>query len=364
MAGPRETIWEIPPHTRAKHEILRRYLQAWFPILNRWNGRIVYIDGFCGPGGYKGGEPGSPLIALDVAINHRRTMSSELLFTFIDEREDRIVHLREELRRLPAPPLHFKVSVQLGKFDEKLQSVLDYIDAKGARLAPTFAFIDPFGFSGIPFALIERLLKQRRCEALITFMVDAINRFLEHPQNKVVSHIVEAFGTDQATSIAESSGNRIDRLRELYQAQLRRVAKFVRYFEMRDQKNRPQYYLFFASNHEVGHLKMKEAMWAVDPEGEFRFSDATDPNQRVLFGSEPSAALPRELRKQYRGKGMLSVRAIRKYVENETPYLSKHMRRALSKEEVEGKIKVEPMKADGRRRRAATFPDDAWITFI
>jgi len=50
MATPKETLWEIDPHTKAKHEILRRYLNAWFPILNSWNNRIIYIDGFSGPG--------------------------------------------------------------------------------------------------------------------------------------------------------------------------------------------------------------------------------------------------------------------------------------------------------------------------
>lgn len=28
-------------HTSAKHRILRRYLEAWFPILNKYNQRIV-----------------------------------------------------------------------------------------------------------------------------------------------------------------------------------------------------------------------------------------------------------------------------------------------------------------------------------
>ena len=64
MAVPKETVWGIDPHTQAKHEILRRYLGAWFPILSRYNDRIVYIDGFSGPGRYKGGDPGSPFVAL------------------------------------------------------------------------------------------------------------------------------------------------------------------------------------------------------------------------------------------------------------------------------------------------------------
>ena len=95
---------------------------------------------------------------------------------------------------------------------------------------------------------IERLLTHPRCEVFITFMVDAINRFLDHPKDSVVQHIVDAFGTDEATRIAETPGNRIERLRTLYQSRLQRVAEYVRYFEMRDRQDRPQYYLFFATN--------------------------------------------------------------------------------------------------------------------
>ena len=58
MAGPKETIWEAAPHTLAKHVILTSYLQAWFPILAKYNGRIVYYDGFAGPGLYSGGGEG------------------------------------------------------------------------------------------------------------------------------------------------------------------------------------------------------------------------------------------------------------------------------------------------------------------
>jgi hypothetical protein len=35
MAAPRQTIWPLEPHTRAKHEILKRYLQAWMVILSQ-----------------------------------------------------------------------------------------------------------------------------------------------------------------------------------------------------------------------------------------------------------------------------------------------------------------------------------------
>jgi three-Cys-motif partner protein len=97
MTKPSETLWEIEPHTKAKHEILRRYLGAWFPILGLKIPRIVYIDGFCGPGRYLGGEEGSPIIALKEALNQPALANAEVNFLFIDERADRISHLESEL---------------------------------------------------------------------------------------------------------------------------------------------------------------------------------------------------------------------------------------------------------------------------
>ncbi len=48
---PQQVTWDLEDHTRAKHEILRRYLNAWFPILAQGGfPRMVLIDGFAGPG--------------------------------------------------------------------------------------------------------------------------------------------------------------------------------------------------------------------------------------------------------------------------------------------------------------------------
>ena len=43
------------------------------PILSRGSfPEILYIDGFAGPGEYEGGEPGSPIIALETAAWSRK----------------------------------------------------------------------------------------------------------------------------------------------------------------------------------------------------------------------------------------------------------------------------------------------------
>lgn len=363
MAVPRDTLWELDPHTRAKHEILKRYLQAWFPILSKYNKRIVYIDGFCGPGRYKGGEPGSPVIALDVALNHHKTLTCELAFWFIDHREDRINHLKRELQQRTIPA-HFNVSVECGIFQKQLDHLLKTMEQDRATMVPTFAFIDPFGFSGIPFSLIKRLLVQRQCETFITFMVDAINRFIEHPEGKIVRHIVDAFGTEESVAVASQPDERVKALRTLYQRQLEGEAEFVRYFEMRDRNDRIEYYLFFASNDRLGHLKMKEAMWRVDPEGEFRFSDGTDPNQIVLFEADTTLPLVSLLQARFTGRGVITGKDVLRYVEDKTAYLKKHITAALKQEEAAKRVVINPTKSDGSKRRRNTYPEDSLMTFV
>ncbi len=370
MTIPKEITWPIDPHTKAKHEILRRYLEAWFPILNKYHSRLVYIDGFCGPGRYEGGELGSPIIALRTAIDHTRKMQGKLIFRFTDRDEQRVEHLRNELNKLENQmPSNFDVRVNCCEFADKLEEILFYVEKQNIELPPTFAFIDPFGFSGIPFDLIKRLLSHRSCEVLITLMVDAINRFVEHPRDRLTRHIVEAFGTEESICIAEKvdkeGKDRITELRMLYQKQLNQVAAFVRYFEMRDCDNKTIYYLFFATNHRRGHLKMKEAMWKVDPGGDFVYSDATDPNQRTLFKDECIVPdLSAILEGKFKGQKNVKGEIIRLFVEDDTAFLNKHKKTVLEKMESLHKIEVCPEKLLGGKRAPNTYPDKALITFF
>jgi len=148
MPAPNSITWPMDPHTAVKHLILRKYLQAWLPILTAWNGRVVVLDGFAGPGEYADGQPGSPLIAIDTFLNHAsaRVRSKEVVFFFIEQDQGRCDHLKRVLatRRLPATA---RPQVFCGPFSETLSGVLAQIEEHSLRLAPTFAFIDPFGYS-------------------------------------------------------------------------------------------------------------------------------------------------------------------------------------------------------------------------
>lgn len=362
MTKPSETLWEIEPHTKAKHEILRRYLGAWFPILGAKLPRIVYIDGFCGPGKYLGGEDGSPIIALREALKQPILTTSEVSFLFIDDRADRIEHLESELSSFKIPS-NFHVNPIVNKFDNTLTEILNDLQAKGHHLAPTFAFIDPFGFMGAPFSLVERLLDNPSTEVFINIMIEFVNRFVEHPTPTVQQHIKNLLdASDAEINEVINSQDRKLAFRQLYQKKLHEHAKFVRFFEMYDEKNNLIYYLFFASNHALGHKKMKEAFWRVDSQGGFRFSDRTNPNQQVLFELDPSADLAKELKRTFSGTTQSSENIIT-FVENKTAYIETHAKRALVYLENKNEISIEPTKSDGKKRKKNTFPCGVTIHF-
>jgi hypothetical protein len=67
VMAEQETVWKIDPHTQAKHRILQRYLQAWLPIMSKYNGRLVIVDGFAGPG--VRGSTARPPVAAAIACS-------------------------------------------------------------------------------------------------------------------------------------------------------------------------------------------------------------------------------------------------------------------------------------------------------
>lgn len=97
--------WGYPPHTKAKHDMLASYLDGWYPILSKWNGRLLFLDGFAGRGRYVTGEEGSPLIALERLIKHRhfdQMKHRKSVFFFVEADEDNANSLRTELGKYKA----------------------------------------------------------------------------------------------------------------------------------------------------------------------------------------------------------------------------------------------------------------------
>ena len=142
------TLWPLEDHTLGKHKVLKNYLDAWLPIMRRWNGRVLFIDAFAGPGIYAGGEDGSPIIALKSLIHHSalKRMRGEINYIFIERDLDRARHLEDVVKQMKDDiPTNCNTTVHNASFDEELTQVLDRIDEQNKRMAPAFLMIDPFG---------------------------------------------------------------------------------------------------------------------------------------------------------------------------------------------------------------------------
>ena len=362
MAAPRTTVWPLEPHTRAKHEILRRYLQAWTPILTRGGfPEIMYVDGFAGPGRYSEGEAGSPVIALQVALEQQAQIDATIRFVFVEKDGERAGVLREIINDIDTLD-NFRIEVSGGEtFETAFGRILDFYNNADRPLPPTFAFIDPFGWSGVPFSMVQEIMRHRSCEVLVNFMYEEINRFLGHPDQEW--NFDSFFGTREwreGAQLAEPwRRNRF--LHDLYREQLRNAAnvRYVRSFEMRNERDRVDYYLFHATNNILGLKRMKEAMWRVDESGEFRFSDATDPNQAVLFEDEPRLdVLERQLLTHFGGRET-TVGEIEQFVLGETAFRETHYkRRILRRLEVAEPPLIEVIDPRPGRRRG-TYPDSS-----
>jgi len=356
MAAPRTTRWQLEPHTRAKHEILKRYLQAWMVILSQ--GRfpeILYIDGFAGPGEYIGGEAGSPTIALDTALSYRPPLQAKVHFLCVEKDPDRADHLRQQIA-LRTIPSNFNVIIDGGTtFEASFNSRYSQF-VRGGRLMPTFAFIDPFGWTGAPFDLVKKILANPSCEVFVNFMYEEINRFIGHPDQ--VDNFNSFFGTDTWKPLIgrDDPRQRNRGLHDLYLQQLHldADAAYVRSFEMSNSKDVTDYYLFYATNSLLGLRKMKEAMWKVDEGGEFRFSDSTDPNQFVLFEKAPRVAILASQLRATLASGALTIGEIQRHVIVETAFRETHYKPILKAWELESALEI--INAPQGRKRG-TFPD-------
>lgn len=371
MPAPKTTIWPIDNHTRAKHEILRRYLQAWLPIMTSRNEHVLIIDGFAGPGEYVGGEPGSPLIAIDTFLHHASAQIREkkVTFLFIEEDARRCEYLEQLLetrKQAHQFPQQATYQVVQGTFDETMTELLTSLEEQWLRIAPTFAFIDPFGYSDTPMSIISRLMRYYGCEVLITFMYEEINRFLTADYTTKEYQYDALFGTQewgQIATVSIDSNDRRRRLHDLYRDQLRTVggAKYVRSFRMLNKRNTTDYFLFFGTNHPSGLRVMKDAMWAVDPSGTYQFSDVTDQNQLLLFQPEPDYSLLKGmLHARFDGE-TVSIEEIDRYVLEETPFrVAGYKEKVLVPMEDASEISII---AGGMKRRRHTYPEGVRIHF-
>ena len=364
MAAPKETLWQRQAHTEGKHLVLEHYLNAWFPILGQggWNRRIVFVDGFAGPGEYEDGEEGSPVVAMRVLAEHSARIKAEVVFFFIEKEHARAEHLREVVADWePRLPENVTVDVLTGSFDESMTDVLDALDEQGQQMAPAFVMIDPFGVKGLPMEVIRRILANSSCEVYVSFMWETMKRFVTEPE--LEASLDELFGSGDWRPARQLTGNaRKDFLHGLYRQKLQEAgAKQVVHFHL-FARSGLKYSIFFGTGHTKGSDRMKKAIWKVAPWGDFAFRGGRQ-DQLVLLGLENPDFLPLQhlLQDRFGGRGWVTMRDVLEFVRSdETLYHDSQVKTPVLKPmEKQDLLQVK----DGTRKRRYTYPDGCRIKF-
>jgi len=330
LSDNQPTVWSADPHTIAKHRILQASLGAWLPILSRQSKNvgsaeksIKYIDGFAGPGVYEGGEKGSPVLALETALNHAHEFPVPVDLVFIESNKQRFDKLSQQLS-------HYTSQVALSKnignvtpihgncreiIDEMLKAAKD----GQRRFGPALVFLDQFGYSAVPMDLIGRILAQSQCEVLTFFFWRELERFITDESKH--TGITTAFGgTEWQPAITMDARECRRFMHDTYIKCLkdRAKAKYVWPFAMADANSRLLCWLFFCTNSLRGLEEMKDAMCKVDKTGGFCFSDEHGLNQLSLLATYSPDRLEADMQKALAGRTM-SVLEIKEWVLTETP---------------------------------------------
>lgn len=305
-----EIPWVIPEQTKIKHQLLKNYIATWMAILFSqqenfgFPQRLIYLDGFSGPGIYYEDETksstclGSPLLVAEIANKFLEAKPKrEIAILCLDKHRECVDMLNSKLNEFNKYNQNWKA--YSAEFDEAINSLIDAIEDKGVDMPPMFCFIDPFGYTGFPMTTLKRLLKYPLTELFINFMIYHIVRFCEEENRE--SQLEELFGCPDFKKVNKTSDSEEKQhyLVNLYCEQLRNTAgaKYVMPFRINTPEKgaRPKYYLIHASNNKKALKVMKDNMAKVS-ETPYNFVAIGISPQESLFEDPDKVTLRQRIR--------------------------------------------------------------------
>lgn len=332
--------WEFAAHTKAKHEILRRYLGAWLSILGRGkagrrHSELILLDGFAGRGRYMAGQPGSPAVMFERAVEVVNAgLAKKVVIRCSEPNATNFGHLQEVAEDLKHDGVIVKATQET--FEEVAQKFLAYAHKK-KNPAPTFVMVDPYGVKGVKLDTLRQMLAFDRVEVLLTFMVRDPSRFLK--EGNYAQPLTALFG-GTAWKDCEDANDRSECLmRRFREVVVPDVAKYALPFTVyEDERKTVLYYLVHLTNSDLGMREMKKAM--VKKHGEMTFYPITlRPEDQFSLDVEEEAPYPSlqaHLEQSYAGETMTFKDLLNRDYPVGHSWLEGHYKRALKAMASEG----------------------------
>jgi three-Cys-motif partner protein len=305
------------------------------------------------------------MIVLKTLLDHDffEAMSQTEFFLLFNEQDagcaENLRGLVNQLREQRQPwPTNVKIGITNATFIELTNEMLNDIDRRNARLAPTFAFVDPVGVKATPMSVLKRLTDYPKGELLVYFAHDTVFRFCG--AGNIDEALTDLYDTDEYRDASLLSGmQRSQYIHDLYKRQLHEECDFpyIQSFAMYDDRSKRLYDLFYCTREPIGLDRMKQAMWKMAPTGDFSFQDRFA-GMDVIFGNDvETTPLRKDLLAHFAGQAV-SIEGIVDYVVVSTPYASNHVKRAtLAEMQKQGLI------SSPNQRKANTYPNGTIVVF-
>ncbi len=191
---PDEPPPSIEEHSKAKLDVLRSYLRAYFDRLSinpsRDQFKLDLIDGFAGGGTFLDGDTivsGTPLIMLEESeaaierLNQSRTktLHFDFKYYFVDIEAAHTNHLQKVLDERGYRVDGEKIVVRNSRFEDTLNDIIAEIRRRQPRAGRSLFLLDQCGFSQVEISLIARIFSELpAAEIILTFAADALTNFL------------------------------------------------------------------------------------------------------------------------------------------------------------------------------------------
>jgi len=249
--------------TKAKHFILKRYLQALaFKVLRFYD--ITYVDGFSGPWKTKTEDflDSSFMIAVNVLKDAQQKIQIQtgrrpkIRCFFSENNRQAYTKLAAAIAPFHKPEEDFEIRTYCGEFENAISEIQTFISSSFPLI-----FIDPTGWTGYSLNKIGPLFNRPKCEVLINFMYDFVNRAASMSDTKTISSLDPILGGPGWETRLDPSLPRGRAVEKLFRDNLAIVGNFdfvVSTKIDRPTADRPHFFIAYATKSRDGLKAFRE----------------------------------------------------------------------------------------------------------
>lgn len=252
--------------TKAKHFILRKYLQALaFKVLSFSD--VTYVDGFSGPWQTRTENFSDTSFMIAISVLHdaqtqfmRRGIRRRIRCFFSENDMEAFGRLREAVAPFHRPEEGFEIKAYCGEFEDAIQEIRTFIGDSFSLI-----FIDPTGWTGYSLPKVKSLLERPKCEALINFMYEFINRFSYSADEEIIASLDPILGGHGWVDRLEPSLGRGPAVEKLFRETLKAAGSFQFVVSTKIDKataERPHFFITYGTKSSKGLKTFRDIEYA------------------------------------------------------------------------------------------------------